>query len=75
MAIYSKAALTIIYEISVICGAYAHKYNCIGGIFRKITIRPLGAQTRNADFVKICFISRTNFIFVRYSLNGGHAVA
>jgi hypothetical protein len=32
-------------------------------------IRPLRAQTRNANFVEICFIAPTDFIFVRYSVN------
>jgi hypothetical protein len=31
--------------ISVIYGRHLPKYNCSGGFFRKITVRPLAAQT------------------------------
>jgi hypothetical protein len=33
----------------------------------KITLRALGAETRNASFLKIVFIGRADVVFVRYS--------
>jgi hypothetical protein len=43
-----------------------HAQNCIASIFRKITVRRVGAQTRNGDFVEIC-CTGTRDLIVRYS--------
>jgi hypothetical protein len=54
-------------NISVIYGGHLLKQNCIRGRFEKITLRALGAQTRNVDSVETDFTGHTDFIFVRYS--------
>jgi hypothetical protein len=41
----------------------------LGGIFKKVAVRSLLAQTRNVDFVETAFTSRTDLIFVRYSFS------
>jgi hypothetical protein len=55
-------------EISEIHGDHLPTYNRIGFIFIKVIVRALGAQTRNIDFVAICFTIRTDLIVVRFSV-------
>jgi hypothetical protein len=50
----------------IICGAHLPKWKYTAGVFRKISVRALGAQALDIDFVKTSFIGRTHFIFVRY---------
>jgi hypothetical protein len=65
---YLQNVCDIFYYISVIYGEKLRKHNCLGGIFRKTTVGELGAQMRNAVSVETLFTSRTDFIFVRYSV-------
>jgi hypothetical protein len=60
-SIFFKTDLTIFYYISPIYGYYLSKQICIGGIFRKITVRPLEAQRRNVDFVESGFTGQKGF--------------
>jgi cytolysin (calcineurin-like family phosphatase) len=55
--------LLYFYYISVISGDHNPKQNCTD-IFRKIPVRTLGAQSRNAYLLKT---RRTDLIVVRYS--------
>jgi hypothetical protein len=39
----------------------------MGSMFRKLTVRALGAHKLQVDFVETGFVGQTDFIFVRYS--------
>jgi uncharacterized Fe-S cluster protein YjdI len=56
-------------HISVICRGHVciYSYNCVGGIFKKITILAAWIQMRNVDFVETSFIGQMDFIVFRYS--------
>jgi hypothetical protein len=47
-------------EIVVIYGDHLPKYDCVGDIFRKMTVPTLGAQVRNVDFIVFCCLIFSN---------------
>jgi hypothetical protein len=51
-------------EISAICGDLILKCTCIGGIFRNIKVRALGAQIQNVGFIRTGFTGRTDVTVV-----------
>jgi hypothetical protein len=48
-------------------GDHFPKYNCIGCVSRKTSVRALGAQTWNVIFLETGFTGLTDFTVVRYS--------
>jgi hypothetical protein len=46
----------------------APEYKCIGGVFREVSVRSLGAQTRNVQFFETSSAGRTDCAVVWYSV-------
>jgi hypothetical protein len=67
MSIFSKNGLNDFNRILVIYGDHLPKWNCVVGMFMKVTLLALGAQMRNVAIVQTGSIGRTDFILVRYS--------
>jgi hypothetical protein len=62
MAIFSKTALTIFIN-SVIYGEHFPKQSFIGGVCRMVTVRALGTEARNVEFVETCITRLISSLF------------
>jgi hypothetical protein len=64
VAIFSATAITIFHKILVIYGNHLRKWKRICGIFRKVMVHALGAQTRMPVFSKPALtVTQTSLLF------------